>query len=65
VPTGAEHQSQSSDSKPAATMGKTLSMQVLSKTYPTKEKTLKDMLARGSQGKAYQESKTLFYRNAY
>jgi hypothetical protein len=25
-------------------MGKTLSMQVLSKTYPTKEKTLKGML---------------------
>jgi hypothetical protein len=25
-------------------MGKTLSTQVLSKTYPTKEKTLKDML---------------------
>jgi hypothetical protein len=30
------------------------------KSYPTKEKTLKDMLARGSQGKAIQESKTLF-----
>jgi hypothetical protein len=30
------------------------------KSYPSKEKTLKDMLARGSQGKAIQESKTLF-----
>jgi hypothetical protein len=30
------------------------------KSYPTKEKTLKDMLAWGSQGKAIQESKTLF-----
>jgi hypothetical protein len=30
------------------------------KSYPTKEKTLKDMLARGIQGKADQESKTLF-----
>jgi hypothetical protein len=39
---------------------KTLSTQVLSKTYPTKEKTLKDMLARGIQGKAHQVSKTLF-----
>jgi hypothetical protein len=29
-------------------------MQLLSKTYPTKEKTLKGMLARGSQGKAKQ-----------
>jgi hypothetical protein len=29
-------------------------MQLLSKTYPTKEKTPKDMLARGSQGKAKQ-----------
>jgi hypothetical protein len=28
-------------------MGKTLSTQVLSKTYPTKEKTLKDMLDLG------------------
>ena len=35
-------------------------MELLSKTYPTKEKTLKDMLATGSQGMAYQESKTLF-----
>ena len=32
------------------------------KSYPTKEKTLKDMLARGIQGMAYQESKTLFCR---
>jgi hypothetical protein len=31
-----------------------------SKSYPTKEKTLKDMLACGIQGKADQESKTLF-----
>jgi hypothetical protein len=30
------------------------------KSYPTKEKTLKDMLARVIQGKADQESKTLF-----
>jgi hypothetical protein len=30
------------------------------KSYPSKEKTLKDMLAGGSQGKAIQESKTLF-----
>jgi hypothetical protein len=30
------------------------------KSYPSKEKkTLKDMLAFGNQGKAYQESKTL------
>jgi hypothetical protein len=30
------------------------------KSYPTKEKTLKDMLACGIQGKACQDSKTLF-----
>jgi hypothetical protein len=30
------------------------------KTYPTKKKTLKDMLACGIQGKADQASKTLF-----
>jgi hypothetical protein len=30
------------------------------KSYPTKEKTLKDMLACGIQGKAHQESKTRF-----
>jgi hypothetical protein len=30
------------------------------KSYPTKEKTLKDMLACGIQGRADQESKTLF-----
>jgi hypothetical protein len=30
------------------------------KSYPTKEKTLKDMLACGFQGRADQESKTLF-----
>jgi hypothetical protein len=30
------------------------------KSYPTNEKTLKDMLACGIQGKAGQESKTLF-----
>ena len=35
-------------------------MELLSKTYPTKEKILKGMLARGIQGMAYQESKTLF-----
>jgi hypothetical protein len=35
-------------------------MELLSKTYPTKEKTLKGMLARGSQCMAVQESKTLF-----
>jgi hypothetical protein len=29
-------------------------MELLSKTYPTKEKTLKGMLALGSQGKAFQ-----------
>jgi hypothetical protein len=29
-------------------------MELLSKSYPTEEKTLKGMLARGSQGKAYQ-----------
>ena len=40
-------------------------MELLSKTYPTKEKTLKGMLARGIQGMAYQESKTLFCRKAY
>jgi hypothetical protein len=30
------------------------------RSYPSKEKTLKDMLAFKNQGKAYQESKTLF-----
>jgi hypothetical protein len=30
------------------------------KSYPSKEKTLKDMLAFGNQGKAHQDSKTLF-----
>jgi hypothetical protein len=35
------------------------------KSYLSKEKTLKDMLVRGSQGKADQVSKTLFCRNAY
>jgi hypothetical protein len=35
-------------------------MELLSKTYPTKEKTLKGMLARGIQGKADQISKTHF-----
>ena len=35
-------------------------MELLSKTYPTKEKTLKGMLARGIQGKVHQVSKTLF-----
>jgi hypothetical protein len=30
------------------------------KSYPSKEKTLKDMPAFGIQGKAYQDSKTLF-----
>jgi hypothetical protein len=30
------------------------------KSYPTKEKTLKDMLAGGIQGRADQASKTLF-----
>jgi hypothetical protein len=30
------------------------------KSYPAKEKTLKDMLAFGIQGKAHQNSKTLF-----
>jgi hypothetical protein len=30
------------------------------KTFPSKEKTLKEMLAFGNQGMAYQESKTLF-----
>jgi hypothetical protein len=37
-----------------------MSTKLLSKTYPTKEKTLKGMLAREIQGMAYQESKTLF-----
>jgi hypothetical protein len=40
-------------------------MELLSKTYPTKEKTLKGMLARGSQGMVYQESRTLFCRKVY
>jgi hypothetical protein len=40
-------------------------MELLSKTYPTKEKILKGMLARGIQGMAYQESKTLLCRKAY
>jgi hypothetical protein len=40
-------------------------MELLSKTYLTKEKTLKGMLAREIQGMAYQELKTLFCRNAY
>jgi hypothetical protein len=40
-------------------------MELLSKTYPTKEKTLKGMLATGIQGMAYQESKTLFCIKAY
>jgi hypothetical protein len=35
-------------------------MQLLSKTYPTKEKTLKGMLAFGNQGKAHQSSRTHF-----
>jgi hypothetical protein len=40
---------------------KTLSTSVLSQVLPDKrKKTLKDMLAWGSQGKAIQESKTLF-----
>jgi hypothetical protein len=30
------------------------------KSYPSKEKDSKDMLAVGNQGMAYQESKTLF-----
>jgi hypothetical protein len=30
------------------------------KSYPSKKKTLKDMLVFGIQGKAYQDSKTLF-----
>jgi hypothetical protein len=30
------------------------------KSYPSKEKTLKDMLAFGIQGKVYHDSKTLF-----
>jgi hypothetical protein len=30
------------------------------KSYPSKEKTLKDMLVVGNQGKAQQDSKTLF-----
>jgi hypothetical protein len=30
------------------------------KSYPSKEKTLKDMLAFMNQGKVYQDSKTLF-----
>jgi hypothetical protein len=30
------------------------------KSYSTKEKTLKDMLAFGNQGKAHENSKTLF-----
>ena len=37
-----------------------MSMELLSKSYPTKEKTLKGMLAKGSQGKVDQASKTLF-----
>jgi hypothetical protein len=42
-------------------MGKTVSTQVLSKTYPTKEKTLKGMLvSKGIQGMVYQESRTMF-----
>jgi hypothetical protein len=36
------------------TSDEALSMELLSKSYPTKEKTLKGMLARGSQGKASQ-----------
>jgi hypothetical protein len=42
-----------------------MSTELLSKTYPTKEKTLKGMLARGIQGMVYQVSKTLFCRNTY
>jgi hypothetical protein len=30
------------------------------KSYPSKEKTLKDVLAFGIQGKVHQDSKTLF-----
>jgi hypothetical protein len=37
---------------------KTLSMELLSKTDPTKEKTFKDMLVVRNQGKACQISKT-------
>jgi hypothetical protein len=38
-------------------------MELLSKTYPTKEKTIKGMLARGIQGTANQESKTLLQKS--
>jgi hypothetical protein len=41
-------------------MGKTLSTQVLSKTYPSKEKTLKSMMVLKGFKEAYQESRTLF-----
>jgi hypothetical protein len=44
-------------------MGRTLSTQVLSKTYLSKEKTLKDMLAREIQGKAHQVSKTFLQKS--
>ena len=52
-------------SSPKTTWDKALSIELLSKSYPTKEKTLKGMLARRIQGMAYEESKTLFCRKAY
>jgi hypothetical protein len=35
-------------------------MELLSKNYPTKEKTLKGMLARGIQGMAYHNQRLCF-----
>jgi hypothetical protein len=51
-----------SDSTCSNNGNKTLSTQVLSKTYPTKEKTLLICWLDGNQGKAYQISKTHLQR---
>jgi hypothetical protein len=46
-------------------MGKTLSTQVLSKTYPTKEKTLKDILDLGVKERLLARINFNNYRKAY
>jgi hypothetical protein len=46
-------------------MGKTLSTQVLSKTYPTKEKTLKGMLVSKGFKVWFIKNQRLFCRKAY
>jgi hypothetical protein len=47
-------------------MGKTLSMQVLSKTYPTKEKTIKGMVVlKGFKVRLIKNQGLNFCRRAY